>query len=258
MYYTAKSGEKYFYETKPELQRLQHLDWDWQNEGISKWETCDFVIPYLDQAGKRKYFAPHFLVTLSDGSKRVEYVVSTYSAGDLAQLKAGDTFAREKGWKFRLVQGSLQTPTVEYKSDTYENDYGFFQRPTEESIFVQAVVGIAQRSTCLRKRVGALFTDAKMRQVYCFGYNGGIAGGPNQCDTLEEGNCGCVHAEVNALTKSVVSLEGATCFVSLSPCETCAKLLVNRGIQRVVYVEEYRTLRGVEILERYNVKTEKF
>lgn len=172
-----------------------------------------------------------------------------------------DIAAASKHLKYtqhRFYQVPSQPEVPNAKFQRYKNSHGSFVRITEDTLFAQMAALTASRSTCLRKKVGAVFTDSRHQRVLCFGYNGNVAGGPNECDSLEEGVCGCLHAETNALTKSVDSLEGSTCFVTLSPCMMCAKLLINRGVGRVVYNEQYRDLSGIELLEKHDVKTEFF
>jgi dCMP deaminase len=93
------------------------------------------------------------------------------------------------------------------------------------------------------------------------GFNGMASGGPNEWDYTEEGNPEVVHAELNALGKMLeqgVSAKGATVYLSLSCCLDCAKLLVRAKVGRVVYLEEYRKLQGLDYLKKYGVIVEKF
>ena len=147
---------------------------------------------------------------------------------------------------------------LDHKYSRYTNSLGDQYRITEESIFMNLAFLVAMRSTCQRKQVGSVITDAKMHRVLCLGYNGQWTGGPNECDTDQPGNCGCIHAEINAMTKSVATLDGATCFVTLAPCKMCAKILINRGITRVVYANDYRDPEGIEILRLANVRVDRF
>jgi dCMP deaminase len=171
-----------------------------------------------------------------DGLPVYVYHMGMPSANDVNRINVADKYARDNGGKFRVVQDPYVCNTCD-DWVIYENSYGRFVRPTEKMIFMNMAIMIAQRSTCIRRKVGAVITDNKMHRVLCFGYNGNVVGGPNQCDSLDEGQCGCVHAEINALTKSDTTLDGATCFVTLSPCVNCAKVLINRGIKRVIYHE---------------------
>jgi tRNA(Arg) A34 adenosine deaminase TadA len=97
-----------------------------------------------------------------------------------------------------------------------------------------------------------------MHRALCLGYNGDAAGGPNGCDCLESGRCGCVHAEVNALSKNGGGLEGGVCFLTCSPCPQCAKVLANTRIGRLVYLHPFRDKSGLETLKRANVTVESY
>ncbi len=131
-------------------------------------------------------------------------------------------------------------------------------RPRKEQAFMVFAAEMAKRATCDRLQVGAVFADAKLERILCAGYNGGHAGGPNGCDTHEPGQCGCIHAEINALTKSRDDLQNSTCFVTHSPCKMCAKVLVNRGVSVVVYLNDYRSDEGLQILRDSDVEVWKY
>ena len=116
----------------------------------------------------------------------------------------------------------------------------------------------AENSYCKRRQVGALVVKNKM--IISDGYNGTPSGFENVCE--DENNVSkpyVLHAEANALTKvarSNNSSEGATLYVTASPCMECAKLIIQSGIKRVVYGEKYRIMDGVELLERAGVVVE--
>lgn len=144
------------------------------------------------------------------------------------------------------------------KFKVYENDYGVFQRITFDSVMMRLASSLALRSTCLRRKVGVVFTDPFGLSVPCFGYNGDEKGGKNQCDSLEPGACGCTHAEINALSKSTGSVAGGTCYVTLAPCKSCARVLINREIKRVVYLNDYRNQDGIILLANRGIDVIKY
>lgn len=150
--------------------------------------------------------------------------------------------------------------TVPEKLVGYEKPSGldYVFRPRKEQAFMVFAAEMAKRATCDRLRVGAVFADAKLERILCAGYNGGHAGGPNGCDSHEPGLCGCIHAEINALTKSRDDLQGSICFVTTSPCKMCAKVLVNRGVSTVVFLNSYRNDEGVQILRDSGVQVLKY
>lgn len=116
----------------------------------------------------------------------------------------------------------------------------------------------SENSYCERRKVGALIVKGKM--IISDGYNGTPSGFRNQCED-EEGKTFpfVLHAEANAITKvacSNNSSEGATLYVTSSPCLECSKLIIQSGIKRVVFSEMYRLSDGLELLKKAGVKTD--
>ena len=152
-----------------------------------------------------------------------------------------------------------ERPHVPLKLRTYvKPDGSLSERPIKEQAFMVLAAEMAAQATCSRLQVGTVFVDAKLERVLCVGYNGNVAGGPNGCDTEEPGQCGCLHSEVGALSKSRDDLNGSVCFVTASPCLMCSKLLINRRVSRVVYLEEYRRNDGVLLLRKHGVVVERY
>lgn len=127
-------------------------------------------------------------------------------------------------------------------------------RISKEEMFMQLTEIVATRSTCLRLSVGAIITDCKMSNILSIGYNGNYAGGPNTCDSLEEGFCGCTHAEINSLVKADNSVSDRIMFVTDSPCKACAKIIINSQIAKVYYRNEYRLTEGINLLKKVGIK----
>lgn len=116
----------------------------------------------------------------------------------------------------------------------------------------------ACNSYCKRRQVGALIV--KDRMIISDGYNGTPSGFENVCED-ENGVTKpyVLHAEANAITKvakSGNSSEGATLYVTASPCVECAKLIIQAGIRRVVYKDSYRLNDGIELLQRAGIEVE--
>jgi dCMP deaminase len=114
----------------------------------------------------------------------------------------------------------------------------------------------AENSYCKRRQVGALLVKDKM--IISDGYNGTPSGFENVCeDENEKTKPYVLHAEANAITKvakSNNSSEGATLYVTSSPCLECSKLIIQAGIVRVVFSEHYRVNDGVELLNRAGIE----
>ncbi|MCI6671056.1 MAG: dCMP deaminase family protein [Prevotella sp.] len=116
----------------------------------------------------------------------------------------------------------------------------------------------AENSYCKRRKVGALVVKDKM--IISDGYNGTPSGFDNVCEDENDITLPYVlHAEANAITKLARSgnnSEGSTLYVTAAPCIECSKLIIQAGIKRVVYAEEYRLNDGVDLLRRANVEVE--
>jgi dCMP deaminase len=113
-----------------------------------------------------------------------------------------------------------------------------------------------ENSYCKRRQVGALIVKDKM--IISDGYNGTPSGFENNCED-ENGLTKpyVLHAEANAITKIACSnnnSKNATLYVTASPCIECAKLIIQAGINRVVYSEKYRLTEGIELLEKANIE----
>ncbi|HOI77984.1 MAG: dCMP deaminase family protein [Petrimonas sp.] len=114
----------------------------------------------------------------------------------------------------------------------------------------------SENSYCKRRKVGAILVKDKM--IISDGYNGTPSGFENVCE--DEDNVTkpyVLHAEANAITKvarSNNSSEGATLYVTSSPCIECAKLIIQAGIRKVVYADSYRLSDGVELLRRADIE----
>ncbi len=116
----------------------------------------------------------------------------------------------------------------------------------------------AENSYCQRRQVGAIIVKDKM--IISDGYNGTPSGFENVCEN-EDGLTKpyVLHAEANAITKIARSgnnSDGATLYVTDSPCIECAKLIIQAGIKRVIYSREYRLTDGIDLLRRAGIDVE--
>ena len=132
------------------------------------------------------------------------------------------------------------------------------KRISFEEIYMKLAYDLASRSTCARLHVGAVIVSEDYSRVFGIGYNGNAAGFPNCCDSSEPGNCGCLHAEDNALLKTNGGSEvPKVAFVTHQPCLYCAKRMVNKGgVKKVIYSESYRLKEGLEILEKAGIEVQ--
>lgn len=118
---------------------------------------------------------------------------------------------------------------------------------------------VATRATCDRKHVGAVIVREK--SILATGYNGSIRGLPH-CDEvghlMEDGHCvRTVHAEANAIVQAARNgsrIDGATIYVTASPCWGCFRLIANAGIARIVFGELYRDTKIFEVSQQIGIE----
>jgi len=121
--------------------------------------------------------------------------------------------------------------------------------------YLRMAVEWAKLSHCNRKQVGSLIVKDNM--IISDGYNGTPSGFTNSCED-EKGDTHwyVLHAEANAIlkvAKSTQSANGATLYITLSPCKECSKLIIQAGIKRVVYYNEYKDTSGIDFLDEYGI-----
>ena len=137
-----------------------------------------------------------------------------------------------------------------------DNDRNGEKQENLDRRYLQMATIWASNSYCERRKVGALIVKEKM--IISDGYNGTPAGFENICED-EDGITKpyVLHAEANAITKvakSNNSSQDSTLYVTSSPCMECAKLIIQSGIRRVVYCNEYRKREGLDLLERAGIE----
>ena len=148
------------------------------------------------------------------------------------------------------------------------------ERPQFDDIFMELAVNMAKRSHCIKRHVGAVLT--KDTRIISIGYNGPPAGTHN-CD-LEWPGVGCprdskgscslaIHAEQNAILYAVqnkTDVKGATLYVTLSPCISCARIIYTMGISKVIFLNSYAEYKGigsdegVDFLRKFGVQVDKY
>ncbi len=126
-----------------------------------------------------------------------------------------------------------------------------------DAVYIKMADALAALSYAKRAKVGCLIVNPT-GQIVSQGYNGTPAGFCNACETADgtATRPEVLHAESNAISKCAKwggSTDGATLYVTLSPCYECAKLIIQAGIRRVVYKEQYRNTSGIELLERAGI-----
>jgi dCMP deaminase len=134
-------------------------------------------------------------------------------------------------------------------------------RPSWDDYFMGIALQVARRSTCDRARVGAIIV--KDRRILTTGYNGSPASLPH-CDEIGHlmvnGHCvRTLHAEQNAIIQAAlhgVGVAGSTMYVTHQPCLTCAKMIINAGIRRVVFAGHYPDPHAVGFLQDAGIALE--
>lgn len=133
------------------------------------------------------------------------------------------------------------------------------EKPSFDDIYMQLAETIALRSHCVKAQVGAVL--AKDTRIISLGYNGPPAGTHNCDEEWPETGCArdrkgscylALHAETNAILyaqRNKVTVEDSTLYVTLSPCLSCARIILTTGIKRVVYSKSYAEYKGMEVDE---------
>ena len=148
------------------------------------------------------------------------------------------------------------------------------ERPAFDDIYMELAVNLAKRSHCIKRHVGAVLT--KDTRIISIGYNGPPSGTHNcdeewpvvGCPKDSKGGCSlAIHAEQNAIlyaVKNKTSVEGATLYVTLSPCLACARIIFSMGILKVIYLKSYAEYKGlpndegVDFLNRFGIACEQY
>lgn len=132
-------------------------------------------------------------------------------------------------------------------------------RPSFPEIYLKLAQSLASRSTCARLKVGTVITSTDFRKVLAVGYNGNASGLANCCDRDEQGNCGCLHSEENAVINcDSPRLVEKFVFVTHLPCTMCAKRLINLGnVKKVFYGLDYRSRTSIDLFREVGIGIEK-
>jgi dCMP deaminase len=143
-----------------------------------------------------------------------------------------------------------------------------------DDIYMDLAQNLSRKSHCVKAKVGAVIS--KDTRIVSLGYNGPPAGTHNcdqewpqdGCARDRKGGCSlALHAEANAIlyaSKNQITMEGATLYVTLSPCLACAKIIYTTGIKKVIYLESYAAFKGIDIeegvefLKKFGVSVEQY
>ena len=260
-FFSKKNYRLNWFDSSWELKRMKELDLD---SSINMWNRSKLKIPYINTNGKNKLHNPDFLIENKDGTLYIEEVKGYINENTLLKIRAAKDWCDKNNLKYRIIgeKEILDSKSPEILMDNYSNSYGFFWRPSFVYIWMKSATLMSERSTCLRHKVGCVITPKSFRYNYSFGYNGSLAGEENGCKSLNPGECGCIHAEVNALNKIDelnIQMEESIMFITLSPCKDCAeRILKYPMIRKVIYLENYRSSRGRDILIENGIEVVKY
>lgn len=167
-----------------------------------------------------------------------------------------------------VVGNTVENPELRKRTLERSENLKMLKRASWDEYFMEIAEIVKTRSTCLRRQVGAVIV--KDNRIITTGYNGAPTGLEHCVETggcmrqilgVPSGErhelCRALHAEQNAVIQAAkigVSTEGATIYITLSPCMICAKILINAGIRRVVYVGEYPDKAGADLLRKAGVE----
>ena len=138
-------------------------------------------------------------------------------------------------------------------------------RISKDHYFMNIAIEVAKRSTCTRRKIGAIIVS-DVGEIKSSGYNGNPRGLPH-CEEIgcirdklgipsgtRLETCTAVHAEQNALIQAGTNSRGSTLYSTIVPCPICARMILNAQVARVVYIDDYSNLDGVELLKQAGMK----
>ncbi|TET89256.1 MAG: cytidine deaminase [Methanomassiliicoccales archaeon] len=141
------------------------------------------------------------------------------------------------------------------------------KRISRDEYYMNIAIDVSKRATCTRRQIGSVVVNGD--EIKSTGYNGNPRGLPH-CDEIgcirDEQNipsgermevCTAVHAEQNALLQAGKGAKGAVLYTTIVPCNTCAKMIINAGIERVVYLDGYPETMGLDLLQQAGIPVEK-
>ncbi len=132
-------------------------------------------------------------------------------------------------------------------------------RISRNELFMEIALLMSKRSACPRKQVGCV--AIKDKRVIASSYNGVLPGVDPSEGIDDDDNSKTVHAEANLIAycaREGIALKGCTLYLTLSPCEKCAELIIQSRVKEVVFKELYRCTDGIALLTQHNIKAYKY
>lgn len=143
--------------------------------------------------------------------------------------------------------------------DRIEGENMLDKRPSRKTIHMKTAFLWAARSICKQpnRSIGCVITTEDMKRILAIGYNGPPAAMSNNSCRNISADCGCLHAEMNAIAAVDSTILNKVMFVTMEPCEMCASLISQANIIKVYFCEEYRGEKGTIRLTQCHIYTEK-
>jgi dCMP deaminase len=156
----------------------------------------------------------------------------------------------------RQISNTIYDDYVDPIIENYKNKFGSFQRISLLYSFMKMTKNISNRSTCIRRKVGCLIVPQNLNNVLSIGYNGSLPGEENGCKGIGSGNCGCIHAEMNALNKltNFHNEINLILLCTLSPCLRCSMEIIKYPIKKVIYLNLYKSRDGIDFLKQNSIE----
>lgn len=223
--------------------------------GLIDIDRFEDFIPYLDENNQLRHHRPDFLVTWESDIVWIVEIKGSLRIIDMLKCDAAQKFANDNNLQYRLyTQGFIKYDLWD-KFYTYLN---YCKIPSRQYVIMNNTVCTSHLSCSPSRKVGCTITNSSYDEIYSFGFNGDERGGSNVSESLTPGESGWIHAEENALLK-LGSHQNCTMFLTDSPCDLCAKKIINSGkIKEVYYLREYRDLLGIGRLIQNDIKVYKF
>jgi len=219
--------------------------------------TDGFKLLFIDAPVKLRFERAKSRGRIGEGLTLDEFTELERRELDAGEGKQNLDELRDAAGAVIVNDGSIEE--LHEKVNRAVGDTGKRRRLSWDEYFMQIARQVATRSTCDRKRCGAVLV--RDRVILSTGYNGSISGTPH-CDDvghmIENGHCvRTIHAEMNAIAqaaKNGVNINGATLYVTASPCWECFKVLANAGIRRICFGEFYRNERVLEAAKQIGME----
>lgn len=124
-------------------------------------------------------------------------------------------------------------------------------------VMMKIAVDISKLSYDPKHRVGTILAKNDYTDINAIGYNGTYVGGENKRESMESGESGFIHAEANLLINTTLNrdtVKDYTVFLTLKPCMNCAKMLINKGVKRIVILDDYLNSKSEELLQSVGIE----